>query len=183
MSWGKPSDAAAEAAVWGLIETEAKKRKDEARAWLTEQMGPDLLAVRAVANGKDVGRASWVDAKLAFKVTDLTLFLEFVKQHYPEEIVTAVNPAFQKRYLSELAQQGEAIIDNIGTVVQGVRLTQSNPYVSVTKAKDAREKVAALLAGGQVSLDGLTAIEAPVVEGEVLPENRWVTDMEAGAIG
>lgn len=143
--WDKPSDAAVEAAVWGLIETEAKKRKDAARSWLTSRMGPDLLAVKAHTNGTDFGRASFVEGKQEFKVTDPNLFLKFIVTHYPTEIVTAVNPAFQKRFLSELALFNDIVVDNQGVPVDGVELVEGTSYVSVSKAKDIREKVADLL--------------------------------------
>lgn len=156
----KPSDVAAEAAVWGLVETEAKKRKDEARAWLADRMGPDLLAVSAVANGETVGRASYVEGKTSLKVTDLAAFYAFVEERYPTEIVTAVNPAFQKKLLDELRSVGGVVINNDGEPVPGVEAVQGSSYVSVSKSKDAREKVADLLAGGRLSLDGITAVEA-----------------------
>ena len=159
MSWAKPSDAAAEAAVWGLLEQEAKARKDAARAWLTERMGPDLLAVKAIANGQDVGRASYVEGKAKFKVTDPDAFRDFVATHYPTEIVTAVSPAFQTKLMGELTRCNGLVIDPNGVPVAGVELVEGNPYVSVTKSKDAREKVAALMAQGRVSLDGIRAIE------------------------
>lgn len=159
--WGKPSDAAAEAAVWGLIETEAKKRKDEARAWLTEQMGPDLLAVSAVVNGETVGRATYVQGKTSPLIVDEDAFLKFVEQYYPSEIVTAVNRAFKIKLLAELHQvDGGLAVDSNGVLVGGVEFCTGGSYVTVRKSQDAREKVAALLAGGGVSLDGLKAIES-----------------------
>lgn len=176
----KPSDVAAEAAVWGLIESEAKKRKDEARAWLAERMGPDLLAVSAVANGQTVGRASYVQGKTTPKVTDPDAFLRFVSQHYPDEVITttAVNPAFQAKLLGEVDEIGGKVFDEHGAVVDGVEFLTGSSYVSVSKAKDIREKVAGLLSGGQVSLDGLRAIEAVRPE----PADRFTQDREAGGL-
>lgn len=177
MSWDKPSDAAAEAAVWSLIESEAKKRKDEARAWLTERMGPDLLAVKAVANGQDVGRASYVEGKPTLKVIDEAAFVEFVAENYPSEVETStfVNTAFEKSLLDGAKVVGDVVVDGNGLVISGVQQRVKAPYVSVSKSKDAREKVAALLAGGGLSLDGIRALPEP--------EDKWTQDIEAGAIG
>lgn len=173
----KPSDVAAEAAVWGLVETEAKKRKDEARAWLAERMGPDLLAVSAIANGETVGRASFVQGKTTPKVTDPDAFRKFVEQYYPGEIVTAVNPAFQTKFMGEVGVVEGVVVDQNGLVVDGVEFRTGSSYVTVTKAKDAREKVAQLLAGGRLSLEG---IQPDVIEAE--PTDRYTQDREAGAL-
>lgn len=173
--------------MWGLIETEAKKRKDEARAWLAERMGPNLLAVSAVANGQTVGRASYVEGKTALKVVDPDKFTAFVLAHYPTEIATTVtvNPAFQKTLLDEAVVVDGTVVDKNGLPVDGVEQRVSTSYVSVSKAKDAREKVADLLAGGVVTLDGLAALEPADDCGlGVLPEplDRYTTDRQAGGV-
>jgi hypothetical protein len=157
MRWEKPSDAAAEAAIWGLVESEAKKRKDAARRWLTEHMGPDLLAVKAIANGVDVGRVSFVEPKTELKVTDRELFARHVQRRYPTEVqlVPVVNPAFEARFLSEMVTIVDGTPLDEGEPVCGVQVVESKPYVSVRKSADAREKVAELMSGGHLSLDGV----------------------------
>lgn len=152
----KPSDVAAEAAVWGLIESEAKRRKDEARAWLTEHMGPDLLAVSAVANGQTVGRASYVQGKTQPVVTDPDAFLKFVEANYPSEVetVTNVNHAFRNKLLGEASNVAGAAVDSNGLVMDGVVFRTGLSYVSVKKSPEARETVQQLLAGGRLSLEG-----------------------------
>jgi hypothetical protein len=50
---------------------------------------------------------------------------------------------------------------------------EGSPYITVRKDKDAPALVAQLLTSGQLSLDGVKAIEP----------SRWVEDTEAGAIG
>src|ERR1700757_601998 len=66
----KPSDVAAEAVVWSLVADVARERKDEARAWLSNHMGPDAAAVKAVANGETIGRATWIEGKDTLAVVD-----------------------------------------------------------------------------------------------------------------
>lgn len=175
----KPSDIAAEAAVWGLIETEAKKRKDEARAWLAEHMGPDLLAVAAVANGQTVGRASYVEGKSEWKISDESIFRDFVEEHYPDEIVVAVNPAFKKHWLSGLHDVGGVVVDSFGVDIEeaGVELHSGTAYVSVKKSQDARATVVELLSQGRLSLDGIQALP-PAPE----PLDRYTTDRIAAGL-
>lgn len=155
MSWDKPSDAAAEAVLWGILETAAKNRKDEARAWLTNRMGPDMAAVKAVANGETIGRATWVEPVQQYTVVDPAAFMEYVGRKWATELVTTVNPAFQKTFLSGLTDVDGEAIDKDGEPVPGVALRESAPFVSVRKSPEARAAVEELLSGGQVRLDGI----------------------------
>lgn len=156
--WEKPSDAAAEAAVWSLIADVAIERKDAAKAWLLNHMGPDVAAVKAIANGETVGRASWVESKDTLAVVDPTAFMAYVARKWATEIVTSVNPAFQRTLLAGLKLvEGEAI-DKDGEPVPGVGVRTSAPKVVVTKSKTARATVDALLSSGQLQLGGLAEV-------------------------
>ena len=156
-----PTAVAAEVVAYGLIETEAKARKDEGRAWLLERMGPELLAVAAQVGGRQVGRASYSFGNAEFKATDMDALAEFVAEHYPTEVetVTSVNAAFLKRLLGELKNVGGTAVDGNGLPVPGVTLVAGKPSLRVTKAKDARDTIAELLADGRVSLDGFRELE------------------------
>lgn len=158
-----PSEVAAHAAIWGLIETEAKARKNEAREWLSRHMGDDVAAVKAVANGVTIGKASWVEGKTAFTVFDDSAFLQYVGAKHPTELVTTVNSAFQEALFSNLKTVGDSVIDKDGEPVPGVRLRQSASFVSVTKTPAARATVEGLLSSGRLQLDGITH---PELEGE-----------------
>lgn len=159
MMWDKPSDAAAEAVLWGILETAAKNRKDEARAWLTDRMGPDVAAVKAVANGETVGRATWVEGKETMAVVDPSEFMRYVGRKWPTELITTVNPAFQKSFLAGLKVVDGCGIDKDGELVPGVFVRESAPYVSVRKEESARAAVEELLSTGRLQLDGIRAIE------------------------
>lgn len=163
MSYDKLSDAAAAAVVWALIADAAKENKDAARSWLTERMGPELLAAKAIANGNDVGRVTWVEGKPKPVVTDAYAFLNFVARHYPTEIIRTVNPAFQKALLGNATVVDDALIDSNGVPIPGVEIRTPDPYVSVRKDPAARAVVESLLGSGQLGLDGITQpqIEAP----------------------
>jgi hypothetical protein len=160
MSWEKLSDAAAEAVVWSLIADVAKERKDEARAWLNHRMGEDAAAVKAIANGETIGRANWVDGKAALAVVDAEKFAEYVASHYPGELVTTVNGAFQKALLARLTVVDGYALDD-GEPVPGVELRESAPYVSVRKSGEARSIVEQLLSGGRLGVDGIRRPELP----------------------
>lgn len=162
MSELKPSDVAGDALAWSVIETEAKARKEACRAWLTDHLGPDLLAVAAQVNGQQVGKASYSLGSPEFKVTDSAAFMAFVVEQYPTEIevVTQVNSAFQKRLLGELQAVGGTAIDTNGVPVPGVELQPGKPRLTITKDKGARDTIAAALAGGRLSLDPVKELEA-----------------------
>lgn len=159
MSYEKLSDAAAAAVVWSLISDVAAERKDEARKWLAEHMGPEALAAKAIANGNDIGKASWVEGKPKPVVTNPVVFIEWVCEHYPDEIVRAVNPAFQKAILTKATVVEGTVIDGNGVPIPGVEIRTPAAYVSVRKSDAAREVVEQLLDGGQLSLDGITQPE------------------------
>lgn len=158
MSGEKLSDIAAEAVMWGLIESVAKERKDTAREQLKLRMGAETLAVKALANGTDVGRASWVEGKPKPVVTNERSFLAFVKEHYPTETLTVVNPAFQRQLFSNLTVIDGKVLDSHGVPVPGVEYRTSEPYVAVRKSAEARATVDALLSSGQLQLGGLAEV-------------------------
>jgi hypothetical protein len=153
--WDRLSDAAAEAVVYALVADVAKERKDEARAWLNQQMGPDAAAVKAVANGENIGRATWVEGKENLAVVDPIAFTLYVQDNHPDEMIKTVNPAFQRAFLAGLKVVGETVIDKTGEPVPGVALRPSAPFVSVRKSDEARATVEALLNGGNLRLDGI----------------------------
>lgn len=155
----KLSDAAAAAVVWSLISEVAGERKDEARKWLADHMGPEALAAKAIANGNDIGKASWVEVKPKPVVTDAYAFLNFVARHYPTEIIRTVNPAFQKALLGNATVVDDALIDSNGVPIPDVEIRTPDPYVSVRKDPSARAVVESLLGSGQLGLDGITQPE------------------------
>lgn len=162
--YAKISDAAAEAVVYALISEVAGERKDEARKWLAEHMGPEALAAKAIANGNDIGKASWVEGKPKPAVTNPSMFFAFVAEHYPDEIISQVNPAFQKALLGSATVVDGVLIDSNGVPIPGVEIRTPAAYVSVRKSDAAREVVEQLLDGGRLSLDGIT--QAQIEAGE-----------------
>lgn len=161
MSWDRPSDAAAEAVLWGILESAAKARKDEARAWLTKRMGPDAAAVKAIAGGETIGRATWVEPNPALTVVDATEFISWIGDHYPDELVhvVEVNWAFKQALLSHAKIIDGVVMDRNGIPIPGVEMRGSAPYVSVRKSGQARATVEELLTAGRLQLDGIRALE------------------------
>jgi hypothetical protein len=156
----KLSDIAAQAVVWALVSDVAKEHKDAARSRLTGLMGADAAAVKAIANGTDVGRATWVEGKPKPMVVNPVQFAVFVAEHYPDELITTVNPAFQRALLSKVSVVDGTVIDSHGVPVPGVEVRASDPYVSVRKSDAARATVESLLDRGHLRLDGMTQIES-----------------------
>jgi len=164
MTERKLSDIAAEAVVFSLVADVAKTRKDEARAELASRMGAETLAVKAVANGNDIGRASWVEGKSKLAVTHPGMFTAFVAENYPDEMLTYVNPAFQTSLLSNAVVVDGTVVDAQGLPIPGVQVRQSDAYVSVRKSAEARATVEALLNSGSLRLDGIATPE--LIEGD-----------------
>lgn len=155
---GRLSNLAAEAVIWALICDVAKEHKDHLRAVLTSRMGSDAAAVKAIANGTNVGRATWVEGKPKPVVTDERAFLAFVTEHYPDNTLTTVNPAFKQTLFSKATIVDGTIIDSNGVQIPGVEYRASEPYVSVRKSAEARATVDALLSSGQLQLGGLAEV-------------------------
>lgn len=164
MSFEKLSDAAAAATIWSIIADVAKERKDEARAFLTGRMSDDVAAVKAIANGHNVGRANWVDGKTSVVVADVERFTDYVAAKFPTEIVKSVNSAFKSALLAKVTFVGDIAIDENGEPVPGVELREGSPYVSISKSKQAREIVEELLSAGRVGIGGLMPRELPPAE-------------------
>lgn len=156
MTGEKLSDIAAHAVVWSLIADAAKEHKDAARARLTERMGADAAAVKAVANGTHVGRATWVEGKEAIAVVNPVIFALYVEDQHPDEMLRMVNQAWQKAFLAGLKVVDGTVIDKDGEPVPGVAVRPSPSYVSVRKTPEAREAVEGLLSSGRLKLDGIT---------------------------
>lgn len=156
MSWTNRSDAAAEAVGWQIIEAEAKKRKDEARAWLLDHLDNEVSQTRAVVDGVEVGKATLTHGKTEPKVIDEHEFIAWVREQYPSELVEAVNPAFQKAYFAANLHQGPdgvAIETPTGRVVPGVEFLTGSDKLTVTKSPDARRIIADLVTQGRAQLD------------------------------
>lgn len=167
-------DAAFRAGLWQTIEQRAKELKDEAKAELAQLEPGDTVAGRV--GDQTIAKATMSKGRDKFVIDDEELFLAWVKQYHPEEIVESVRSSFVDSL--KLASKDLAVpIDRNGVVVDGVQWQQGSPYVSVRREKDAPFIVAQLLSSGRLSLDGVQ----PELTAE--PETRWEQDAEAGAIG
>lgn len=150
-------DAAFRAGVWQVIEQRAKELKDAAKADLAK----GLEAGDSVAgkwDGRTIAKATMTKGRDKFVIDDEELFLAWVKQFHPTEIVESVRPSFVESL--KISSKDLAVpIDRDGTVVDGVVWEKGDSYVSVRRDPEAPFIVAQLLSGGRLSLDGIQALE------------------------
>lgn len=85
-------------------------------------------------------------------VVDDRAFLAWVKANHPTEIEERVSDAFKKRFLDELAQNGEE--------VPGVELGTARPYLSNRFKTGGKDAIAAAWAEGTLQLGELLALPA-----------------------
>jgi hypothetical protein len=149
--------AAARAVIFSVLEQEAKKHKDAAKAELAQLQPGDTIG--GSWDGQLLGKATMTTGRTKLVVTDEAKLLSWLQYNHPTEIVTSPNPAYLKA-LESLARDVGAVIDNQGEIVPGVELVHGDPYVSVRKEKDAPFVVAQLLSAGRVALDGIKEVEA-----------------------
>ena len=105
---------------------------------------PDGTAVASVS------AAGGTNVK-AFVVDDWA-FLAWVKENHPTEIEERVSDAFRKRFLDELAANGE--------VVPGVELGTARPYLSNRFKAGGKDAIAAAWAKGTLQLGQILALPA-----------------------
>jgi hypothetical protein len=149
--------AAARAVIFSVLEQEAKKHKDAAKAELAQLQPGDTIG--GSWDGQLLGKATKTAGRTKLVVTDERALVEWLKEHHPTELVMMPNTAYLKA-LESAAREVGAVIDNMGEIVPGLELVNGDPYVSVRKEKDAPFVVAQLLSGGRIALEGIKEIEA-----------------------
>jgi hypothetical protein len=139
--------------------------------------GDERVRVRG-GDGEDFGTFTWTPGKQSATVTDAAKFLTWVKERYPTEITSMVNPAFQARILAHAAKAGDPV-DEGGELIPGVTVRQGDPYLTCRASALAKTRAATLVAG-----DGLPALlagpaEAHVVDGETVHDSTpYIVEVE-----
>ncbi|HWV47228.1 MAG TPA: hypothetical protein VN039_14595 [Nitrospira sp.] len=149
-------DAAARAVIFQIVEQEAKKLKDEAKAELAQMEPGDTLAGKW--GDQLLGKATMTSGRTKLVVTDEEKLITWLQYNHPEEILLSPNPAYM-RQIEERARKLGVPVDGEGEAVPAVSLEQGEPYVSVRKTPDAPFVVAELLSRGRVQLDGIKELE------------------------
>jgi hypothetical protein len=86
-----------------------------------------------------LGKATKTAGRTRLAVTDEAALLEWLQKHHPTEIVVSPNQAYLKA-LESMARNVGAVIDNQGEIIPGVELVHGEPYVSVRKAPERRDR-------------------------------------------
>ncbi|WP_060886206.1 hypothetical protein [Streptomyces caniscabiei] len=164
-------DAATREAVLKTLLDAVKQEYDAARAETqtlldaaSEETGTRQVAV-GIPDGPDIATVSLSVGEAAAKVTDLDAFTAWVRENYESEIkrqlVTTVQPAFEKKLLAEVTAIGTgewADANGVLHEVPGVAMAPARARThSVRFKKDGRDQV-------------MQAWRAGRLNGVVLPE-------------
>lgn len=157
--WPHLRDAAAEAVVWGSIETVAKEHKETARSYLVEQLtaegsrGVDAVA----ADGTIIGTVTRSKPAEKVQVVDEAAFVQWVYDHRPDMLT--VDWRAKDALLRTLRMVDGVAITPGGDVVEGVAVGMSSGTVRVTPDPHTKDVVRELLADGIERGYGIKAIE------------------------
>lgn len=145
-------DLVLQAGTYQYLAKRAKELFEETKTRLASLPNGDTVAGRF--NDQIVAKASWVKGRQSVKITDDKALLEWVKEHHPEEVIESVNPAF----IQAFKPVGDVVLWN-GEPVPGAEVKQGAPYLAVKGNDETPFLVAQIIKGGQVSLDGVKALE------------------------
>lgn len=138
-----------------LLADAARAEGDAARAELAALMAGDgLERVRVLGDDStDYGTVVLAAGRRTAKVVDPAAFAAWVAARYPDEVVTAVRPAFEARLLAAATKVGDPVDVGTGELIPGVDLTQGEPYLTTRPSVEAKDRMRAALAdNGLLSL-------------------------------
>ncbi|WP_372663682.1 hypothetical protein [Amycolatopsis kentuckyensis] len=93
-------------------------------------------------DGTRLGKVTKAHGRVTAAVYSEPEFLAWVKQNYPDEVMTVVRPAFEHKILEATKKYNEAIDPNTGEEVPGVGLIAGNPYITYRAERGAVETIA-----------------------------------------
>lgn len=93
--------------------------------------------LRARTLESDHGTISVVRRK-PVPIVDSAAFLEWVKEHRPDELVSHVNPAFEKAFVAALRCVGDVVVDGNGEVIEFASVHRPAPYLTVRLTEEAK---------------------------------------------
>lgn len=136
-----------------------KVMSDELRAKVTADMqGRRVERVGAYLGSLKLAAVSFVKGRKTATVTDPAAALRWCLNAHPEEVVSAVNPAYLKAltdYAASTGEVGEMGVDpRTGETLPFIEVRQGNPYVSVKTTPEGVARMDALAHGFAGMLEG-----------------------------
>jgi len=137
-----------ELAAVSLIADQAKKRKDELRAYLQgymAQVGADR--VKAELGDEVVAYITTSKPKFKWVVKSDKKFIDWVKANIPSEIVESVRESSVDAILDKFNYVDELVIDPNGEPIDWLEGSQSEPFLMTKFHGDGREKLREAIIG------------------------------------
>ena len=137
-----------ELAAVSLIADQAKKRKDELRAYLQgymAQVGADR--VKAELGDEVVAYITTSKPKFKWVVKSDKKFIDWVKANIPSEIVESVRESSVDAILDKFNYVDELVIDPNGEPIDWLEGSQSEPFLMTKFHEDGREKLREAIIG------------------------------------
>jgi hypothetical protein len=153
-------------ALKDAVEVELDAARAEARDVIIkarEELGVKSVEV-TVPSGEVVATVTVAGGGSTPAVHYEDMFLTWVKENHPDEVVESVRPTFSKALFGRLEQAGDKWVDSAtGEVVAGIGARLKSEYISVRFKPEGREAVAEAWRGGEIGalLAGQPAIDKP----------------------
>lgn len=138
-------------ALEGLIREHsegAKKDTHAALAALMAETGATSVKVDLPGLGQ-VATVTLAAGKPSARVADERAFLNWVCEHAPTEVEPRVRETYRRRLLDEATKMGAACTAN-GEAIDGVEITEAEPYVSTRFVPGGRDAIGQAWRTGQL---------------------------------
>jgi len=131
-----------ELAAISMIADAAKKRKDELRAQLQEQMdGIGADRVKAELDGETIAYVTTSKPKFKWSILSDRKFIDWVKANHPSEIVESVRESSVDVLLDKFNYVDDLVIDPNGEPVDWLVGNTSEPYLVTKFHSDGKAKL------------------------------------------
>lgn len=131
------------------------------RARVTADMGKQHVERRGayLPDGTKLASVGYSGGRKSVKVTDDAAALAWAERNYPDEVETVrvVRPAFLKKLLDvagSLPVGSEGLDPATGQILDFIKVTQGNPFVSVTTTEEGVERMSVLANGFVAMIEG-----------------------------
>lgn len=152
MSEQERRGAAAILGIVSYLRKQLKAEEDAAKVALALRPG-ERLAID-MPDGTNVGFVTMVNGSKSVYVYDWPKLVAWLKIHYPEAVITTVDPQWWDGRKADILKKG-ALVSLDGEVCEEVTITEGNPYVATKLDEKAggSEVIASLFAKKQLTFD------------------------------